>query len=397
MRTVVLNYLRILMAITLAAGLSACSYIPWFGDSEEIEIEPREPAVLSDIAQEISLSKNWSVSGRGDAKEKYIRLRPHFFADKVAVVDSEAHLSVHEVASGKSLWSSKLTGKFSGGVGGNSEILVVGSIDGDVIAVNSQDGSDAWKTTLTSEVMAISESFEDVIVVRTNDSRLHGISLLSGEVEWVVTQSSPALTLRGVGPPLIIDGIAYAGLDNGKVLAVSIASGNVIWESRVSVPSGRTELDRIVDIDGQLAGDADFIYAVSYHGRLAAIDRINGKIVWARDLASVNGLSIDENLVYVTDRDDNVWALQKNSGVTVWKQDKLFYRELSAPAQLDNAVLVGDFEGFIHVLAKQDGRMIGRTKLGKNPIQTSTSPTTAISYIVDTSGQLAAYSISSTN
>ena len=397
MTRLIVMFARSVIVLMLIWGTAACSYIPWFGDEEEIEIEPREPAELTDFTPEITLQRNWAVSSDSDAEEKYVRLRPLFFADKIAFVGTRARISVYEIAQGKAVWSRTLSGTVTGGVGGNSQVLVVGTINGDVIAVNSNDGTDAWSAALSSEVMAISEAIDEVIVVRTNDSRVHGLSVLSGEVLWVVSQSSPALTLRGVGAPLVREGIAYVGLDNGKVIAISINSGNVIWESRVSVPSGRTELDRIVDVDGQIAADADFIYAASYHGRVAAIDRTNGRIVWARDLASISGLSIDEELVYISDRDDSVWALQKNSGVTKWRQDKLFYRELSAPVILGNTVLVGDFEGYLHIMAKEDGRLIGRDNLGKQPIQTSSSPSDAISYIVDTSGRLAAYSISSVN
>ena len=389
--------MRILLVVVVTISMTACSYIPWFGDEEEIDIEPREPAELSDISQEVSLQRNWSVSGGSDGEEKYIRLRPLFFEDKIAFADTQARISVYEVVQGKAIWSRTLSGTVSGGVGGNAEVLVVGNINGDVIAVRSSDGADVWSAALTSEVMAISPAFEDVVIVRTNDSRVHGLSVTSGEILWVVSQSSPALTLRGVGVPLVQDGIAYVGLDNGKVIAISVASGNLIWESRVSVPSGRTELDRIVDVDGQLAVDAEFIYAVSYHGRVVAMQRNNGRVVWARDLASIAGLSIDDELVYVTDRDDSVWALQKDSGITVWKQDKLFYRELSTPITLEDTIVVGDFEGYLHVMAKEDGRLVGRTNLGKQPIQTSPSPSAAISYIVDTSGRLAAYTISSAN
>lgn len=387
--------MRILIFTGLIALLQGCSYIPWFGDEEEVEIEPREPAELTELTPELTLQQNWSASGSGDAEEKYIRIRPYFFADKVAFADTGANIAVYEVGSGKRVWSRKLSGNLSGGVGGNTDVLVVGTVDGSVIAVNSNDGTDLWSANLTSEVMAISPGFEGIVIVRTNDSRVHGLAAESGEELWVVSQSSPALTLRGTGAPLIRDGIAYVGMDNGKVIAISIASGNLIWESRVSVPSGRSELDRIVDIDGQLAADAEFIYAASYHGRVTAIDRSNGRIAWARDIASIVGVSIDDNLVYVTDRDDSVWALQKASGVTEWRQDKLFYRELSTPVSLENTIIVGDYRGYLHALAKEDGRLIGRTNLGKKPIQTSMSPSAAISYVVDTSGRLAAYSISS--
>ena len=390
-------FTHVLAYLLVTSVISGCSYIPWFGDEEEVEIELREPAELSEITPEVQLQRDWQVSGNSDAKEKYVRLQPLFFADKVAFADTKAQVSVYEVTTGKTLWSRKLSGKLSGGVGGNSQALVVGTTNGDVTALRSEDGSDAWNIPLTSEVMAISEALEDIVVVRTNDSRFHGISITTGEVQWVVTQSSPALTLRGVGQPIIRDGVVYAGLDNGKVIAISISSGNVIWESRVSVPSGRSELDRIVDIDGRLAVDNEFLYAVSFHGRLVALDRNNGRAVWARELASVAGLSIDDELVYVTDLDDAVWALQKDTGITVWKQNKLFYRELSVPVNLQDTIIVGDYQGYLHVMAKEDGRLIGRATMGKDPIQIPSSPSSAVSYIVDSSGRLAAYTITSAN
>jgi len=233
--------------------------------------------------------------------------------------------------------------------------------------------------------------------LRTNDNRILGLSISSGEKLWIVTQTPPALTLRGASVPIISDGVIYAGMDNGKVIAISTQSGNVIWESRVSVPSGRSELERLVDVDGQIAADAEFIYAASYHGRVVAISRENGRVKWARDIASISGVSVDDALVYVTDKDDNVWALEKETGVSSWKQDKFLYRQLSAPIVLENAILVGDYQGVIHALSKQDGRLIGRANLGKTPIHTSPMSTNATAYIIDASGRLASYSVISAN
>lgn len=376
---------------------SACSYIPWFGGEDEISVALRIPAELTEIPQSFQLQREWAVSGSSDAANKYIRLRPLLFGNQLAFVDTEANITVYDNANGSSVWSRKLRGQVTGGVGGDAEILVVGNSDGRLMAVKGSDGEDLWVVDLTSEVRAVSERVIDIVVVRTGDNRVHGVDIKNGETVWVVQQSPPALTLRGVSTPLIRDGIAYAGLDNGKVVAIDVASGNVIWESRVSIPSGRTELERIVDVDGQLAADETFIYAASYHGRVVAIDRANGRISWARDIPSVSGVSADDEVVYFIDRDDSVWALEKRSGITVWKQDSLIYRELSAPVVFDEGVLVGDFEGYLHFLSKQDGKLIGRTRFGKSAVHTSTLDTFTISYVSDAAGQLAAYSVSPLN
>ena len=390
-------YFKFIFSVSVVLLTSACSYIPWFGGEDEIPVAIRTPAELTDIPLAFQLQREWAVTGNSDAENKYIRLRPLLFGNQLAFSDTEANISVYDNANGSRVWTKELRGVVTGGVGGDAEILVVGNSDGRLMAVKGSDGEDIWSVDLTSEVRAVSERVNDLIVVRTGDNRVHGIDIKTGDTAWIVQQSPPALTLRGVSTPLIRDQIAYVGLDNGKVLAISVASGNVIWESRVSIPSGRTELERIVDVDGQLAADETFIYAASYHGRVVAIDRANGRISWARDIPSVSGVSVDEEIVYFIDRDDAVWALEKSSGITVWKQDGLFYRQLSAPVVFAEGVLVGDFQGYLHFLSKEDGEILGRTRFGKSAVHTSSLDTFTISYVSDAAGQLGAYTISPLN
>jgi outer membrane protein assembly factor BamB len=394
----IFRLMHILILLAMLASMSACSYIPWFGDDEEeLEIELREPAELGEIIPEVSIKQNWQISLGGDSEEKFIQLQPHVFGDKIAFTQTDGKVSVNDLASGRVIVSSNASKLVSAGVGGNGQVLVVGTHDGVVTAVNSDDGTEAWSINVTSEVVAVAHTDNDLAVLRTNDNRILGLAISSGEKLWTVTQTPPALTLRGASVPIVRDDVIYAGMDNGKVIAISTQGGNVLWEARVSVPSGRSELERLVDVDGQLAADESFIYAASYHGRVVAISRANGRIRWARDIASISGVSVDDALVYVTDKDDNVWALEKETGVSSWKQDKFLYRQLSAPVVQDNAILVGDYLGYIHALSKQDGRIIGRAKLGKTPIHTSPLSTNATAYIIDASGRLASYSIVSAN
>ena len=392
MRNTAKNLVRVSSILLLVVNFAACSYIPWFGDDEKVEIEIREPTKLSDYSKEVEIQKEWSISAGSDS-EKYIQLQPHFYADKFAFVDSQGNISVHDANTGRQQWRQNVAESASAGVGGNSEILVIGTIDGMLVAAHSKDGLPAWSANVGSEIISIASALNTTAIVRTNDNRILAYDILTGDKLWTVTQTPPALTLRGGGLPLVLDGIVYAGMDNGKVVAISAESGNVIWEARVSVPSGRSELERLVDVDGQLAADENNIYASSYHGRVVAINRTNGRIVWARDIASVSGVAADQSLVYVSDRDDNVWALEKETGVSVWKQEKLLYRELSAPVVQDKAVLVGDYKGYVHSLSKEDGRITGRTNLSNDPIHTSPASTSSRSFIIDTNGRLAAYSV----
>ncbi|MDW3096407.1 MAG: outer membrane protein assembly factor BamB [Gammaproteobacteria bacterium] len=391
------SWMRVLFTLAISMSISACSYIPWFGDDEKVEIEIREPNELSEFIPEVLIQQNWQVSVGGDAEEKSIQLQPHVFDDKIAFTQTEGKISVHDVVNGRVIVSGKVSHSVSAGVGGNAQYLVVGTHDGVVIAINSNNGSEAWSANVTSEVVSVAHAPNDVVVIRTNDNRILGLSTSTGEKLWTATQTPPALTLRGASVPVVRDGVAYAGMDNGKVIAISIESGSIIWESRVSVPSGRSELERLVDVDGQIAIDDEYVYAASFHGRVVAVSRVNGQVKWARDLASISGVSVDETLVYVTDKDDNVWALEKETGVSSWKQDKFLYRQLSAPVVQDNAVLVGDFQGYIHALSKQDGRIIGRVNLSKKPIHTSSMSTNATTYVMDSNGRLASYSVISAN
>lgn len=385
-------YIRNLSILVAVVNLSACSYIPWFGDDEKVEIEIREPSELVEFNQEVIIQQNWSVTA-GSKSEKYIQLQPFFFEEKFAFVDTQGNLSVHDLSNGRQVWRQNIAENSSAGVGGNADVLVIGTNEGMIIAAHSKDGLPAWTADVGSEIISIVGASNSVAIVRTNNNRILAYDLVTGEKLWTVAQTPPALTLRGGGIPLVLDGIVYAGMDNGKVIAISIESGNVIWEARVSVPSGRSELERLVDVDGHLAADETNIYASSYHGRVVAINRTNGRLAWARDIASVSGVAADENLVYVSDRDDNVWALEKETGVSVWKQDKLLYRELSAPVAQSAAILVGDYDGYLHALSKEDGRITGRTNLSKDSLYTSPASTAARAYFIDINGRLASYSV----
>jgi outer membrane protein assembly factor BamB len=383
---------RLGLFIWVLIFIPACSYIPWFGGEDDVVIDPRVPTELTEVPQEVIIQKNWEVSIGGDTLEEFVRINPHRLNERIAFAQPGGKVAVFNLADGRNVWTTDLDISISGGVGGNQQVLVIGTLDGDVVGLQVEDGGKIWEAEAGSEVVAISSVESDVIVARLNDNRLLGIDSASGEKLWTVPQSPPALTLRGANTPIVPDSMVYAGMDNGKVVAISI-TGNPIWEARVSVPSGRNELQRLVDVDGQIAADQSRVYAASYHGRVVAINQSNGSIVWARDIASAAGLSIDENLVYVTDRDDNVWALEKDSGVSVWKQDGLLYRSVSTPVNQDSVVMVGDFEGYIHILSKEDGRFIGRTRLGKSPIHTPDVGSANVSYISDTEGRLASFTV----
>jgi len=388
----IINILPRCIMLALCVVISACSYIPFIGDDEEkVELTLREPKKLENIEASVELKKVWDDSSvRGDG-EKVI-IRPHGYNQNLIIGSESGDLASISIQDGQLIWKQSIQERLSGGVGGNREIAVVGTQAGELRAFDLKDGSERWSASLGLEVMAVAHT-EDDIVIRTNNNQILALYADSGQKRWTVTETMPALTLFGAGVPVVMDGIIYAGMDNGKVIAINIASGNLLWEARVSVPSGRSELDRMVDVDGQIVVTDNTVYAASYHGRVMAINRSNGQPIWVRDIASAQGLTTDESIVYVSDKDDHVWALDRNTGGTIWVQNQLEYRQLSAPMLLADYILVGDFDGYVHVLSKQDGSIVGRKEIASQRLFAAGTSTALQTHIVQRNGRLSAISI----
>lgn len=384
---------RSLIMLIMLATMSACSYLPFVGEDEEkVEITLREPRALEDIQATVKLTEDWR-SSLGTEENRTTQLFTHAVQDKLVFASTEGDVRAVNIRDGATVWTVNLGDALSGGVGGNQNIAVVGTRNGVLIALRPNDGSTLWSVDLGLEISAIAHTQGDSIVIRTNNNQLVALAANTAEKRWTASQKSPALTLRGGSVPVILDGVVYAGMDNGKLVAVSLETGTVLWESRVSVPSGRSELERLVDIDGQIVVTDTSVYAASYHGRVVAIDRANGRTIWARDISSAQGLTLDQNLLYIADRDDYIWALEKVSGVTIWKQDKLEYRSVSAPMQLDDYILVGDYDGYVHALAKQDGALLGRERVTRGNVHAAGTATASQVHIIQQGGQLAAISL----
>jgi outer membrane protein assembly factor BamB len=237
--------------------------------------------------------------------------------------------------------------------------------------------------------MAISAVDLGILVVRTNDSRVYGLDRETGAVSWQTGRTAPVLTLRGQSRPVLDSGRAILGFDDGSLSAISLVRGNVIWQEALDVPEGRSELERLVDIDGTLRVRDGIIFAVAYHGRVGALTLSEGRILWAREFSSHNGLDVDETKVYVTDDDSNVWALDRRTGASLWKQDKLTYRRLSAPAVVGDYVIVGDFEGYVHWMASADGHFVARTRVDSDGILVQPLVVDGRAYVLGNGGEIA--------
>lgn len=358
-----------LALITLASSLAGCSHIPFFGDDDDdVVIELREPAELTSVTEELRIHRVWNVSAGSGDEGKSVRMRLLLLPEKIAVAGENGQVGVYQQKDGRSLWSRTVDSKLSAGVGGDEQSIVVGNAEGVVYCLNGNDGTERWQLKLSSEVDTISRTLNNIVVVRTHDSKIYGIEVTAGSLLWNFSRSAPALLLQGTSVPLVDEGVTYVGFDSGQLVALSLDSGEPLWEARVAVPSGRSELERLVDIDGQMIIDGDIIYVVSFQGRVAALAKATGRVIWSREMSSSRGLTLDADKVYVSDSDSVVWALDKNSGVALWKQDQLLYRSVSAPAVVESEVLVGDFEGYVHVLSTEDGHFTGRQDISGEAI-----------------------------
>ena len=262
-------------------------------------------------------------------------------------------------SSGKQVWRIDIGENLSGGVGVGEGKLLLGSDKGYLIAFDL-NGKALWKTKLSSQVLSVPVFDANLAVVRCGDSRIYGIQLSDGSKKWVYERSNPTLTIRSSAGVALSDGFAYAGFAGGKMVAIRVDDGKPVWEVSVAQPKGTTEIERIADITSTPVIDGQLVYAVAYQGKVAAVERGSGRVIWNREISSYTGLDADGGKVFITHTNGAVYALDYATGKTFWRQGDLKQRRLSAPLPLDAALVVGDVEGYLHFLSREDGSFLGR-------------------------------------
>lgn len=349
------------------AFLSGCSLFS--GEEDVVTMSP-----LPKVENQFTPTKVWSSSVGSGLEGHYSNLRPAWQGDRVFAADRKGLVKAMDLANGKELWRADLSTKrgllssresalLSGGVTVSGDRVYVGSERAEVFALNAADGTLAWQATAAGEVLSRPVVSDGVVLVHTSNGMLQALDESNGAIKWTVNLDIPTLSLRGESAPVTAFGAAIVGGDNGRVNAVLINQGQLIWQQRISQPSGATEIDRLNDVDTTPVVAGELVYALGYNGNMTALDLRSGQIVWKRELGSVQDFVIDGDRIYVVDQNDRVVALSTNGGVNLWRQSDLLHRNLTGPALYNGYLVVGDSEGYLHWINTADGRFVAQHKV----------------------------------
>ena len=357
--------LRVCAALLVATALSGCGYIPWIGG----EKDPSPPTALTAITPEVTATTLWSARLTKGTEGRRLYLIPALGGGRVYVADARGRVVAADADTGRILWERDTKLPLSAGPEVAGERLILGTSNGLVIALSSSDGKEQWRAPVSGEVLSVPRRSDDGrIVVHTLDDTIVGLDEVKGTELWRVSYPAPVLTLRGSSTPTVTPRGVIVGLAGGKLLKLDPADGTPLWEVIVTSPSGRSELARIADIDADPVVVGKVVFVGTYNGDLAAIDLDGGTVLWRRELSSHAGLAATESELFITDSADLVWGADPVGGGGRWKQERLRNRQLTAPALSGNLIAAGDLEGWLHLLAQNDGRLVGRTRIAKKAI-----------------------------
>jgi outer membrane protein assembly factor BamB len=384
--------LRTFISLLLLANLAGCTWLKglWSSDDEDKDLEP---APLVKIDPEIKVRELWSTGiGNGQGKF-YNRLQVALYGGAIYAASANGSVQSVDTAKGKRRWDVDVDTEISGGVGVGGDMVLVGTLKGVVIALESGTGKEIWRSTVSSEVLAPPAADWDVVVVQTLDGKIFGLDAQTGVRRWAHDSSMPLLTVRGTAPPVLADGVAYVALASGRVLAIRVDSGSILWDGRIANPQGQSEIERAIDIDGRPLISGSNIYAVTYQGKLGGLQLGNGRPTWARDASSFESISEGFGNIYVSGADGTVSAFEVGGGALRWQNDQLARRKLSAPAAVGSYVAVADFDGYVHFLSQVDGHFVARARADSDGVRADMISDGDRLYVFGNDGELSCFAV----
>lgn len=379
------NLAWILLVLALLPG---CKLFK--GKDKEV-VDP--PAKLAEFTPTVTVHKLWSASTGDGVARTGAKPRPVYADGRIYVSDADGGLLAYDADKGSKLWGYSSKQPLVSGASVVGDLLVVGSIEGSVIAISAQSGAERWRAQVSSEILVAPVIDAQVVVARSNDGRITGLSAVDGKILWKFDRGAPLISLRGNSQPVAMAGTVYAAYDNARVVALRASDGVLLWEQTISRPEGRTELERMNDVDGEIQVVDDVIYAASYRGQVAAITTDNGRVLWSRDMSSYSGLAFSGKVVFGVDEHSNVWALDYRSGSSLWKSEGLSNRWLTSPVTMGELLVMGDFQGYLHWLKRDDGTFAARERVGKKGVRSTPLVVGNRVYVATVDGHLDAFEV----
>ena len=393
------NSLLPIATVLIAVSLSGCAALQGLKDSAQDLVgsvlgtgsNSEPPAELTEYKPDLAIDVLWKEQVGVGKDNQNLKLDIALSGDKIFVADRRGLVQARSSENGQLLWEIDANLPFSAGPGVGANTLILGSSNAKVTALDSSSGEQLWSSTVSSEVLAIPVIVNGIVIVRTTDGTIIALDEKSGRQLWRFEESLPPLTLRGVSKPLILNDNVIAGFANGKLVALQLKTGKNVWETTVAMPSGRSEVERLVDLATDPLERDGIVFISSYHGGTSAVMAKDGNMMWRNDqLSSATGLTADWRNLYISDTKSDVWQIDPRNGSTLWKQNELHFRALSAPLAYQEYVVVGDYEGFVHWLSRSDGRQLGRIQITKDPIDSPPVLANDVIYIYAKDGTLAA-------
>lgn len=386
MLTTILNNKKPLFVIVLMLALTACN---GFFEKDNTP----EPTPLTSFTAEVKPRLLWSVKTGSGTDGDYLKISPAIGETTIFTVDAKGTVTAINRSNGRIQWQTRTGLPITAGPGIGDGLVVVTSRKGEIIALDQAGGQIRWKTSIPGEVIANPVIGQDKVIIKAIDGRVRALSAKDGRELWAVHQAEPTLILRGSSTPLIRGHEVAIGFANGNLSKYALGDGRLYWQQPIAIPEGAFAIQRMVDIDANPIAFENHLYAATYQGRIASLDWASGRLLWNHDISSYTGMAADANAVYISDAKSHIWAFNAYNGEVKWRQNRLEARVVSGPASMGNYVVVGDAEGYLHWLNKQDGRIGGRLRAG-SAIYASPVVKDNVLYSFTDSGYLLAYTIS---
>lgn len=390
-----IGLLAILLALSGCAGMDALenAYLgiqDYFVGKDNVE----PPAELKEFEPVVQMTKLWEAEIGDGYDEQAVNLGPSVDETRVFIAERKGTVEARDRLTGERLWSVNLEMELSSGPVVDGDLLFLTTAEAEVLALKAADGSLSWKTPLAGEILSQPVVADDIVVIRGTNGYLSALDRNTGATRWYFERHAPPLAVRSRGSPIIAGDLVIDGFGGGKVSALQLKDGQPAWEAVVSLPHGRSEIERLVDLGATPVVRGDAVFVSGYQGGVAALGLNTGDVLWKReDLSAPVGMSADRSYLYVTDTNADVWQLEARRGADLWKQNELHQRRLTAPTLVRDYLAVGDFEGYLHLLNQEDGRVVGRLRVAKAAIEVPPVVFHEVIYVYASDGTLAAVSV----